>query len=299
MSGIEIGGSIIGIFPVVIKALGAYQDSVDVLRLLDDRNFQNEIQAIILEMEIQEVIYRNTYMSLLALFMPPRSVLRLFMSPNGLSQHSGLVTDHLKKHLGPDWKLYMRLLEQLRYSLKMLEANITAIAAMLKPIQFTYTARRRRGLLYQIKENNTAMRILVEQKGSMQSMELVQKHDNVDAPWLFLREKTRHLADLTVSQFDCVTQQYTHSMGIYLDFYRYLTSIGMMYGGVRSGFGSNKEKRIVFKGQTLAWTSKHYAQKKLFMVLFRSVSLYVTFGNHDITSLKGCLCLAPGQLQLN
>ncbi|KAL2864306.1 uncharacterized protein BJX67DRAFT_225694 [Aspergillus lucknowensis] len=217
ISGIEIGGLVLGAFPVLIHALEGYQKSLEVLRLLDTKHYQNEIHAILLEIEVQATIFRNTYLSLLHLFLDQSSIVKLLMDPGGLEQHSSTITSALRKHLGRQWETYSMLMERLRVCLpRCPQDSHRKVPSVLKPIRFGFTARHRDGLLHRIKEDNRSSRTLVEQKDSLRNLE---RFSDDRAPIQYYRDiqqKTAELESSVASQFTCISPQHTQNMGLYL-----------------------------------------------------------------------------------
>ncbi|KAL4911011.1 hypothetical protein BDW74DRAFT_172466 [Aspergillus multicolor] len=133
MSGIEIGGIVLGAFPLVINALEHYNSGLHIVRLWETTNYEKEVGGILLEMEVQATIFRHTYLSLLRHVLDQQSVVKLLMEPNGIEKHSMSITPRLKTHLGPQWQMYSKLMEQLRNLLNTLRLHMQRVSSALHP----------------------------------------------------------------------------------------------------------------------------------------------------------------------
>ncbi|KAL3472529.1 hypothetical protein BJX99DRAFT_262208 [Aspergillus californicus] len=228
MSGIEIGGLVLAVFPAVILALESYQEGRQVLRRLDTKIYQSEIDGVLLELEVQSTIFRNTYLNLLRLVLTQQSVIKILMDPDGLEEHSSFITDRLKKQLGSQWNIYTALMKRLHTLLETLRLHIEKsrsndsnewldkAAFMLISLRFSFTVRHRQGLLSKVKDDNLAFRTLVEQKNTLRHLEGSLVHHNQVKDYRELEDQTAKLVHVIESQFDCASLQHDHSMGLYL-----------------------------------------------------------------------------------
>lgn len=124
MSGLEVGGLVLAVFPLVISAIEGYRKGLEVLRLWDAQNYKAEIEAIGLEIEIQATIFRNSYLALLQVFMDQRSLVRLLADPQAMQQNSAAITSNLKSYLGVQWEMYAKVMGRLHNTLTALRFNI-------------------------------------------------------------------------------------------------------------------------------------------------------------------------------
>ena len=131
MSGLEIGGLVLAVFPIVINAIRGYQESIEVLRLWETSGYQDEIQAIQLEMEVQETIFRNTYVGILRAFMNQQTLIIMLMNPDGLQRNQAAITNQLKVYLGSKWLMYSKLMERLHNSLNALQLHLKKVCSLL------------------------------------------------------------------------------------------------------------------------------------------------------------------------
>lgn len=117
-----------GAFPIVVMAIEQYRNGLDILRLWETKNYENELAAIQLEIEVQGTIFRNTYLSLLRTFLDQESIVKLLMEPNGFEKYATLIGPPLKAHLGLQWEMYSKLMGRLQNLLNTLRLHIDRVS---------------------------------------------------------------------------------------------------------------------------------------------------------------------------
>ncbi|KAF7592325.1 hypothetical protein BBP40_000381 [Aspergillus hancockii] len=228
MSGLEIGGLILGIFPLVISAIEGCQKGLVVMKLWDARNYRAEIEAIRLEIEVQATIFRNSYMSLLGAFFDQRSLARILADPEGFQNHSAVIVSHFKIHLGPQWQMYSKVMGKLHNTLTtfkfQIEKNskidrenwLLKVTSMLKPIRFSFGIKERKGLLQRIKDDNQVLVTLVGQKVALKDLEQLGSNSQVQESHR-QRDQAIKLLDSMATTLGCTdVTGHKHSMGLYL-----------------------------------------------------------------------------------
>ncbi|KAL4877033.1 hypothetical protein BJY04DRAFT_199137 [Aspergillus karnatakaensis] len=230
MSGIEIGGLVLAVFPLVIATLDQYTTGLEVLRIWETKHYEDEIRAIRLEIEVQSTIFRNTYLNLLRLFLDKKSLVKILMEPSGFEKHSALIAPHLKRHLGVQWQMYSRLMEKLRNLLTTLRLHVdrtrptsakdwkSKVSSATKPIRFSFTVKHRQGLLQKIKEANADFHRLVEQKDALKDLGGLLAHQTQLKSNRGRREETTTLLNLLKIHLKDCPQLHEHSLGLSLGF---------------------------------------------------------------------------------
>ncbi|GKZ84148.1 hypothetical protein AnigIFM56816_009467 [Aspergillus niger] len=229
MSGLEIGGLVLGAFPLVVTAIEQYKKGLEIIRLWETKNYEKELAAIQLEIEVQGTIFRNTYLILLRSLVDQQSIVKLLMEPNGFEEYGVLIGPPLKAHLGPQWEMYSKLMEQLQNLLNTLrlhidktrptnaEDAISKISSALKPIRFSFGIRQRHGLLHNIKEANSAFRTLVEQRDAMKDFAQPIAANAQVSRYRYLRGESSTLLSLLSSHFDSWTWNSRRHIKVWVD----------------------------------------------------------------------------------
>jgi hypothetical protein len=127
MSGFEIGGVVLAVFPLVIAGLEQYQKSLETLRLWDARNYQAELHSVRLEIKVQETLFRNSYLKLLLSFLDQSALVKILADPEGLRKESGTITHHLKSHLGAQWEVYDGLTRRLENTMVAFKLSVEKV----------------------------------------------------------------------------------------------------------------------------------------------------------------------------
>ncbi|PLN81275.1 hypothetical protein BDW42DRAFT_169102 [Aspergillus taichungensis] len=228
MSGLEIGGLVLAVFPIVISVIRGYQVSIEVLHLWETSEYQNEIQSIQLEMEVQETLFRNTYVGILRAFMDQHILIKILMKPDGLQKNQTAITNHLKVYLGSKWPMYSKLMERLHNSLNALQLHlkkttplnasdwVSKVHSALRPIRFSFNIRQRQGLLHRIKEDNNSFRMLVEQRHAMKVLQQPLEHHLRVIELRKLREQTCSLSDTLSSNIKTSNSDGHRTLGLFL-----------------------------------------------------------------------------------
>lgn len=100
MSGFEIGGVVLAVFPLVIAGLEQYQKSLETLRLWDARNYQAELHTVRLEIKVQETLFRNSYLKVALVILGPICARQDPSRPRGSSEGEWHNYTSSKKLLG-------------------------------------------------------------------------------------------------------------------------------------------------------------------------------------------------------
>ncbi|KAK2762148.1 hypothetical protein FQN54_001155 [Arachnomyces sp. PD_36] len=228
MSGLEIGGVVLGAFPLVIAAIERYEQGLEILRLWDARKYQSELRAIRLEMKVQEVLFRNSYTKLLLSFLDQSALIRVLADPNGLRKESAAITALLKGRLGDHWEAYDGLVKRLENTLVALRLSVernqlasdnwkAQATSLLNRIRFSFSIKQRSGLLERLKSDNWSFALLTDQQDALKQSGHYDSNVKVSA-YQEVRVKALNFLATVVDNLRCEEEcDYQHSASLLLN----------------------------------------------------------------------------------
>lgn len=129
MSGLEIGGIVLAIFPLIITAVEKILAHEHSFRLWDERACRIELEAIHLEIQIQEALFQNSYLKLCLSFMGQEELVKITADPNGIRENSAEISSKMKSRLGDQWNLYQAVMRRLENTMLALKASIELVGS--------------------------------------------------------------------------------------------------------------------------------------------------------------------------
>jgi hypothetical protein len=128
MSGFEIGGIVLGAFPLALIALEKYQTMLETVTLWKTENYRLALEALTLEIRVQETLFRNSYQTLLLSFLDRATVITMLSDPYELDKElQSLIADRLKRQLGEQWSLYDAVMKRLQKELTRLLEEVEKV----------------------------------------------------------------------------------------------------------------------------------------------------------------------------
>jgi hypothetical protein len=130
MSGLEVVGVVLGLFPVVISALG--QVNKVAKRVGQFKDIQLEHMKCFNELEYQRIIFNGHLQWLLPLVVEEAEIPALVADPAGAAWKEPRLEQRLERRLGHSLRLYMIYLDGMKIALEQLSHELALDSA---PIQ--------------------------------------------------------------------------------------------------------------------------------------------------------------------
>ena len=127
MSGFEVGGIVLAVFPLVVGAVEKFLANESSFRLWEAQACRIELEAIQLEIQVQEALFQNSYLKLLLSFLDRRQIVRLLADPDSLRKNNVEITNNLKIHLGEQWTVYQGVMRRLENTLQAFKASVDKV----------------------------------------------------------------------------------------------------------------------------------------------------------------------------
>ena len=128
MSGFEIAGIVLAVFPVVVKGVSKLSTAAEAGWTWDAKRYQANIEMILSDIQVEEAIFRDTYLSLLLTVLPPSDVMRTLADPLRPSrEESNQIQNALKARLGPRWTHFDRVMFHLENTIKTLQMVVDKV----------------------------------------------------------------------------------------------------------------------------------------------------------------------------
>ena len=127
MSGIEIGGVILGVFPLLITAMEKVIANEHSFRVWDAETCLQELKAIHFEIQVQESIFQNSYMQLLLSIMERGALAKIMADPDGIRNNSIKISQELRKALGDQWVVYEGITKRLESTMIVLKVSVEKV----------------------------------------------------------------------------------------------------------------------------------------------------------------------------
>jgi hypothetical protein len=106
MSGFEIVGVVLGSLPIMVAALKSYGDGIRTIRRLVE--YKWEIKKLIITLETEEILFRNTCEVLLDGIDGAGEMEELLKNPGGRSWKQGVLGDRLKSRLSTSYDIFFK-----------------------------------------------------------------------------------------------------------------------------------------------------------------------------------------------
>ncbi|CAF9914030.1 MAG: hypothetical protein ALECFALPRED_009212 [Alectoria fallacina] len=208
MSGFEVGGIVVAVFPLVVGAIERVLANESSLRLWEAQACRIELEAVQLEVQVQEVLFQNSYLKLLLSFLDRRQTIKLLADPDSFRKNNVEITKNLKSHLGEQWIVYQGVMTRLESTLRTFKASVdmamgvdengdelSKLKLLLRRIRFSLYTRQRSGLLKRLKDDNQTLATLTDQQRTLKSLGTYQ-HPGVNVDTATCLEMHRQAVDV-------------------------------------------------------------------------------------------------------
>lgn len=249
MSGFEVGGIVLAVFPLVIGVIERLLAEESSFRLWEAQACRIELEAIQLEIQVQEALFQNSYLKLLLSFLNRRQIVKLLADPDSLRKNHVEITNNLKIHLGEQWTVYQGVMRRLENTLQAFKASVdkvhtgfsllrgcrcaygdceltrvcekkatavdengdelSKIKLLLHRIRFSFYTRQRSGLLKRLKDDNETLATLTDQQRTLRALGTDHNPD-VTVDAAICRDIRRQAVDLFHSLAGNVTAKSEH-----------------------------------------------------------------------------------------
>lgn len=122
MSGIEVAGIVLAVFPIVVKGLGSYVEGVQTVRTW--RQYRRELDGYKRQLETQRVWYLDTLEELLGFVQSEEDLKELISDPGGTSWHNLDYEQHLRERLDHSYAPYLRTIRELLSTLQVMQRKL-------------------------------------------------------------------------------------------------------------------------------------------------------------------------------
>ena len=127
MSGFEVGGIVLAVFPLVIGAIERIFANESSFRLWQAQACRVELEAIQLEIQVQQTLFENSYLKLLSSFLDRRQTIKILADPDGLHKNKVEISKKMKSHLGEQWTVYQGVMQRLENTLQAFKASVDMV----------------------------------------------------------------------------------------------------------------------------------------------------------------------------
>ena len=131
MSGFEVGGIVLAVFPLVVGAIERVLANESSLRLWEAQACRIELEAVQLEVQVQEALFQNSYLKLLLSFLDRRQTIKLLADPDSFRKNNVEITKNLKSHLGEQWIVYQGVMRRLESTLRTFKASVDMVCRFI------------------------------------------------------------------------------------------------------------------------------------------------------------------------
>lgn len=136
MSGLEIGGIVLGAFPLALIAMERYQATLDKISSWKVENHRIMLETLSMDIRVQEALFRNSYQTLLLSFLDRASVILILSNPDEPNQkQQEAITDRLRYQLGDKWPLYDAMMKKLQNALRLLSEELEVSCFVVSLVQ--------------------------------------------------------------------------------------------------------------------------------------------------------------------
>lgn len=183
MSGFEVGGIVLAVFPLVVGAIEKILANESSFRLWEAQACRIELESVQLEIQVQEALFQNSYMKLLFSFLDQRQTVKLLADPDSLRKNNLEITKKLKSHLGEQWIVYQGVMRRLENALQAFKTSVdmamvvdengdqpSKLELLLRRIRFSLYTRQRSGLLKRLKDDNQTLATLTDQQRTLKAL---------------------------------------------------------------------------------------------------------------------------------
>ena len=122
-----MGGLVLAVFPLVIGAIEKFLANESSFRLWEAQACRVELEAIQLEVQVQQTLFQNSYLKLLSSFLDRRQTIKILADPDGLHKNNVEISKKMKNHLGEQWTVYQGMIRRLENTLQAFKASVDMV----------------------------------------------------------------------------------------------------------------------------------------------------------------------------
>lgn len=122
MSGFEIAGLVLGVIPLVVSTFENYKKGAQALENL--RKYENNIQCLILNINVEQVRLQNVFERLLDGVVPPSQIDAMVKNPNGDLWTEQEVQEEIRLRLWTSWTAFQGTLRAIHEDITKLSKKV-------------------------------------------------------------------------------------------------------------------------------------------------------------------------------
>ena len=122
MSGIEIAGLVLAVFPVVVSGLKAYAEGIETVKTW--RRYRRELDGYKRQLETQRVWYLDTLEELLVFVDSEEELAELIREPGGLQWQRPEHATKLRERLDHSYDSYLAIISELLQTLQVVKKKL-------------------------------------------------------------------------------------------------------------------------------------------------------------------------------